>query len=226
MDISILDVLGPVMVGPSSSHTAGALRLARAARAVYGKPFDRVLFELHGSFARTGAGHGTDRALLAGVLGLLPTDTRIRDSFALADARGLRYSFCEADLGEVHENTCRITFFCGDARFSVTGSSIGGGRIRVTDIDGTAVDASCELPTLIVRQHDRPGVIGDITTLLAARGINIGVMRLSREGRGDVATTVIETDDALPADLLARLAALPNVIGVTAVDLDREDAHV
>ncbi|MEA4911447.1 MAG: L-serine ammonia-lyase, iron-sulfur-dependent subunit beta [Oscillospiraceae bacterium] len=226
MDVSILDVLGPVMIGPSSSHTAGALRLARAARAIYGKPFDRVVFELHGSFARTGVGHGTDRALLAGVLGLQATDPRIRDSYALADARGLSFSFRESDLGEVHENTCRITFYEDGGGFCVTGCSVGGGSITVMDINGTTVDISGDLPTLVVRQQDRKGVLSAVTSLLAARDINIGVLRLSRDAKGATATTVIETDNALPADIRAALLALPNILDVTIIDLDAEATDV
>lgn len=213
---SLLDVLGPLMVGPSSSHTAGALKLARTAALIAGKPFSHVRFELYGSFAKTGSGHGTDKALLAGAMGFSETDERIRDSFSIADGRGLAYEFCEADdLPDCHENTCRITFAHADGTRSViVGSSIGGGQILIHSIDGVETEIAASCPTVIVRQRDRKGVIGAITSLLADAGINIGVMRLSREARGELATTVIETDDDVPETLLARLGALDNVISV------------
>ncbi len=213
---SILDVLGPLMVGPSSSHTAGALKLARTAALIAGRPFTHVRFDLYGSFAKTGAGHGTDRALLAGAMGFSATDERIRDSFRIADERGLLYSFAEEEPADgCHENTCRITFTHDDGTQSViVGSSIGGGQIVIHSVDGIETEISASCPTVIVRQHDRSGVIGAITSLLAGAGINIGVMRLSREARGELATTVIETDDDIPASLLARLSQLDNVISV------------
>lgn len=213
---SLLDVLGPLMVGPSSSHTAGALKLARTAALIAGKPFSHVRFELYGSFAKTGPGHGTDKALLAGAMGFSETDERIRDSFSIAGERGLAYEFCEADdLPDCHENTCRITFaHADDTRSVIVGSSIGGGQILIHSIDGVETEIAASCPTVIVRQRDRKGVIGAITSLLADAGINIGVMRLSREARGELATTVIETDDDVPEALLARLGALDNVISV------------
>lgn len=220
MNISVLEVLGPLMVGPSSSHTAGALRLARVARSIYAKPFCAVTFELHGSFAKTGEGHGTRQALLAGVMGLQTTDERIRDAFAVAQQKGIRYTFCEQDLGDVHENTCRLVFEAQDGTTStVTGSSIGGGRVQITAIDDVPTDFSAESPTLIIRHHDRPGVLSALTALLAREKLNIAIMRTTRESRGDIATTVIETDDALCAPLDDSLRAVPNVVHVTMLNL-------
>lgn len=220
MNIRILDVLGPLMVGPSSSHTAGALKLARTAALIAGKPFHEVHFGLYGSFAQTGLGHGTDRALVAGVLGFSATDERIRDSFRYAEEFGLRFSFGDADLPDSHENSCVLTFRHDDGTTTeIVGSSIGGGRIEILSIDGVRTDITAECPTILVRQHDRKGVISSITSLLAESGINIGVMRLSREFKGDVATTVIETDDTVSEALIGRLAALPNVMDVRFVNV-------
>ncbi|MEG0912555.1 MAG: L-serine ammonia-lyase, iron-sulfur-dependent subunit beta [Oscillospiraceae bacterium] len=215
MDLSIFDVLGPVMVGPSSSHTAGALKLARTASLIAAKPFYRVRFGLFGSFSKTGRGHGTDKALLAGAMGLCETDERIKRAFELADERGIEYEFCEAELADSHENSCAITFFHNDnTQTAIVGSSIGGGQILITDIDGVKTEISANQPTILVRQYDRKGVISAITSILAEAGINIGVMRLSREFKGDIATTVIETDDALDDSLRRKLMKLDNVISV------------
>ncbi len=219
MNISIFDVIGPVMVGPSSSHTAGAVKLARIAALISGKPFYRVTFALHGSFAKTGVGHGTDRALLAGAMGLDEDNEMIKNAYELAESRGLEYEFFEKDLGDVHENSCEMTFLHDDGSKSViAGSSIGGGRILITGIDGVKTDISAEQPTLLIRQFDRKGVIHRITKALLDCGINIGVMRLTREERGNIATTVIETDDFLPPELAETIQAIENIISVRIIE--------
>ncbi len=213
MNISILDVLGPVMVGPSSSHTAGALKLARTAMQLAGKPFGRVEFLLHGSFAKTGKGHGTDRALLAGAMGMDATDELIRDAFREADARGLEYSFGVVELPDAHENSCLIRLFhAGGERTAVVGNSVGGGSILITSVDGIPTEITASSPTLAVRQYDRRGVVGAVTNLLAENGINIAVMRLGRAGKGARAMTVIETDGPVPPELVAKIEKLDNVI--------------
>jgi len=215
MDLSILDVLGPVMVGPSSSHTAGALKLARTARLIAQKPFHTVRFGLYGSFSKTGKGHGTDKALLAGALGLRETDEGIKKAPEIAEKLGVNYEFYEAELENSHENSCVMTFLHDDGtETTVIGCSIGGGQISITEIDGVKTEIAANQPTILVQQHDRKGVISAITTLLAEEGINIGVMRLSRAFKGDIATTVIETDDAPEEGLRDRLLALDNIISV------------
>ena len=219
MNISIFEVLGPVMIGPSSSHTAGAARLARAAAQIAGRPFDRVEFALHGSFLQTGSGHGTCAALLAGAMGIAEDDERLRDAAAIAASRGVDYSFVPAELDDAHENTACITFFHPDGTSScIQGCSIGGGRIRITRINGMAADISAESPTLIVEQNDVQGVVSEISTLLAQRGINIGVMRVNRLAKGQTATTVLELDEPVPEELAERLRSLPNVRRVCAVN--------
>jgi L-serine dehydratase len=213
MDISIFDIIGPIMIGPSSSHTAGAAKLARVAAAIVNKPFMRVEFGLHGSFSKTGLGHGTDKALLAGVMGIREDDRRIREVYGIASERGLQYNFYEIDLGDVHENSVRIVFFHTDGTESnITGSSIGGGRIIINDLNGFKMDVSAEQPTLVVRHYDKKGVLNNITQLLSREDINIGVLRLTREEKGGEATTIIETDSEMSAELLDNIKKLNNII--------------
>ena len=230
MDVSIFEVVGPVMIGPSSSHTAGAARLARVARLIAAAPFHAVDFGLHGSFAQTYRGHGTDRALVAGALGLREDDERLAESFELADVAGLRYRFHPIELEGVHENTVRMTFSLEDGReLAIVGSSIGGGQILITSIDGFETEIAANAPTLILRQQDMPGVVTAVTYVLAKNGINIGVMKLSRRAKGGDACCIIETDTPIPERVVETLRAVPHVLSVRAIHPDetaegREDA--
>lgn len=218
MNLSIFDVIGPIMIGPSSSHTAGAVKLARVAARVAGKPFKHVEFGLHGSFAKTGKGHGTHLALLAGVLGLTEEDERIKCSPGIAEARGITYKFYEVDLDDVHENTAVITFtHDDDTTTEIVGCSTGGGRILITRISGVEVEVTAERPTIIMQQIDRPGVIAGISRILAENNINIGVMRFSRVAKRDVATSVLETDEKIPPEVVEKLAALDDVLMVRVI---------
>ncbi len=220
MNLSVFEVLGPVMIGPSSSHTAGAARLGRVARMVAGRPFTKVWFGLHGSFAKTGRGHGTHEALLAGALGLREDDERLRNAYELAADQGVDYEFAELELPDAHENTARIRFYHTDGSQSeIEGSSIGGGRILITRIDGMPAGFSAEAPTLLITQQDVKGVISEISRTLAMENINIGVMRVSREARGSLATTVIETDSPIPRRVADRLRLMPDILSVRIVDL-------
>ena len=220
MNISIFEVLGPVMIGPSSSHTAGAARLARCARLVAGKPFCEVSFGLCGSFAKTGLGHGTRQALLAGALGLTEDDERLCQAEAFAAQHNLKWSFYELELEGVHENTARLTFFFQDGtRCQVTGCSLGGGRILITQVDDMPVELTGERPALLIRQLDRPGVVGAVSGLLAQQGINIAVMRVTRQAKGEMAGCVIETDAPVPESLIQQLRRLPNIRTVRQVAL-------
>lgn len=203
------------MIGPSSSHTAGAVRLGALARAVFGGQPAAARIALHGSFASTGRGHGTDLALAAGLLGLAPDDERIPHAFDLAREAGLDLSFAEKDLGATHPNTAEFELHAPDGReMLVRGSSLGGGDVVVTRIDGFDVEATGEFPLLVVEHQDRPGEIAGVTSVLADSGVNIAQMRVSRERRGARALMLIETD--VPADeaLATRIAGLP---GITAV---------
>lgn len=220
MNLSLFEVVGPVMIGPSSSHTAGAARLGRVARQIAGRPFASVRFGLHGSFARTGRGHGTHQALLAGALGLHEDDEALRDAFELAEKAGVAYEFYELELPDAHENTARITFCHADGTATeVEGSSIGGGRIEISGIDGVAAGFSAEAPTLLITQRDVKGVVSAISKTLALENINIGVMRVSRVARGENATTVIETDSPIPQRVAQRLRLLDDILAVRIIDL-------
>lgn len=196
---NVFDIIGPKMIGPSSSHTAGAVRIGRIARQVADGDFHNVTFYLHGSFAETYRGHGTDRALVAGVLGFYPDDERIRNSFELAERCGLKFAFIKTDLGNVHPNTAKIVIIKDDGEVvSVTGSSIGGGNIRIIDLDGVKVDLNFESPTIVMKYIDQPGVIAFLSQTLYDRGYNIENLGTSRDGK--VVTIICEIDRFLDED--------------------------
>lgn len=218
MNISIFEVIGPIMIGPSSSHTAGAVKLARVAAQIAAKPFTHVAFALHGSFAKTGIGHGTNLALLAGVLGINKDDDRIKRSPEIAAARSITYDFSDVELDDVHENTAAVTFTHTDSsKSTIIGCSIGGGRIIITNIDGVNVEVAAEQPTIVIQHHDRQGVISRISQVLANYSLNIGVMRLSRTAKRHLATAVIETDDQIPPAVAEQLASLDAVLSVRVI---------
>lgn len=220
MPVSLFDVIGPVMIGPSSSHTAGAARLGNMARRICGKEFQRVEFFLHGSFADTGKGHGTEKALLGGVLGLKASDESIRDSFALAERAGLTFSFTNTDLGDYHPNSVKIILHGYDSTCSIIGSSIGGGKIMITEVDGMAMEFSGEYPAIITRHRDEPGVVAQVSTILAQYGINIAFLKVFRQYRSGEASMVIETDQQVAQEIIARLKALEEIQRIIFVDMD------
>lgn len=224
METSIFKAVGPIMIGPSSSHTAGAARLARVARAVVDAPFVHVSFGLHGSFAQTYRGHGTDRALVAGALGMREDDERLADSFALARAAGLTWDFYPTELEGMHENSVKMTFTMAEgAPQQVIGSSIGGGQIVIRSINGYETEFSAQLSTLVISQYDRPGVVSEISGLLAEARINIGTMKLSRNARGETAFCIIETDDRIPAELVRQIQGCKNIISARAINLSQQE---
>lgn len=209
-DVSAFDIIGPIMVGPSSSHTAGAVRLGQVARAILGGLPEEAVIGLHGSFAQTGHGHGTDRGLVAGLLGLATDDPRLRQSFTLAAAAGLRFRFEEIDLGEdVHPNTARLTLTDSRHTVEVTGCSIGGGLVEITNVDGYDVNFGCEYDTLLVVAEDRPGTINAVTGWLARQGINIAFLRVERQKRGGDAIMIVETDVVVDPQILEAFEAYP-----------------
>lgn len=218
MQVSIFEALGPIMIGPSSSHTAGAARLSRIAAQIAGRSFSRVSFGLHGSFAKTYRGHGTDKALVAGALGLYEDDERLSQSFHLAKERGLRYDFYEIALEGVHENTVKITFYHDDGISEIIGSSIGGAQILIREIDGFALDYSAHSAALLLTQRDKKGVISKVTGILADRDINIGVMKVSRRSKGDTAHCILEVDTPIPGDVLAAIRECGDVMQARAID--------
>lgn len=209
---SVFEIIGPIMVGPSSSHTAGAARLGKMARYLAGGEIASVEFLLHGSFAQTYRGHGTDKALLAGIMDIDSSDYRLRDAFSIADEIGLKYSFTPTDLGEVHPNTvrCEITEKDGQ-QISVTGSSIGGGSVVITCIDDINVYFTGENPILVTKHSDTPGVLSKITTLIYKNKINIGNMRLSRVENTDTAAMYIELEGEVDKSLVSKVREIEGV---------------
>lgn len=213
---SVFDILGPIMIGPSSSHTAGAARLAKIAASIAGfNEIKEVKFLLHGSFAKTYRGHGTDRALVGGILGMDPWDKGIRDSFKYAEEKGLKYEFIEADLGDVHPNTIKIAITKTTGKIvEVIGSSIGGGNIKVFNIDGQPVDFSGEYTTIIITHNDKPGMISKISTLLYKNDINIAFMNVFRNSRGLRAVMVCQVDAQVPDTVITQMNELEDVISI------------
>lgn len=217
--VSLLDIIGPVMVGPSSSHTAGACRIALLARTMVGGQPESAFLELHGSFAKTGSGHGTDRALAGGLLGFRPDDERLRSSLTLAADAGLDLRFEPVKLrGAHHPNTARITVERGGQRVRIVGSSLGGGRIVVTEIDGFPVEITGEYFTLVVEADDKPGVVSAVTAALARDKVNVASMRVSRHQKGGQAIHIYELDEPASPDGLAAILALPAVHMVRPLD--------
>ncbi len=199
----VFDIVGPVMIGPSSSHTAGAARLGLMARKILGEPAVRADINLHGSFAQTYRGHGTDKALIAGILGFTPDDERIRDALTMAKKQGLDYHFQNVQLEQAHPNTAVIHLIGVTGRTArVRGSSVGGGNIRITNIDGYEVELTGMYPALITIHHDRPGVITKVTQVLARYEVNIAFMRVSRHSRGEMAMMILELDEPLSDEVL------------------------
>ena len=208
--VSLLDIIGPVMVGPSSSHTAGACRLGLLARNLVGGTPEKARIELHGSFARTGEGHGTDKAIAGGLMGFRPDDERLRDALEIAQGEGLDYVFEKTTLADdAHPNTARITVERGDRHAVMTGASLGAGRILVTEINGYAVEVSGTYHTIVLIAEDVKGSVAAIATILAEHGINIANLRLTRKQRGGDAFMVIEVDDAPGEPVRDEIRALP-----------------
>lgn len=208
---SIFDIVGPIMVGPSSSHTAGAVRLAKLASLICGKHIKKVEFLLHGSFAKTYKGHGTDKALVAGILRMDPWDENLKNSFNIAKEKGIEINFIEKDLGDVHPNTVKFLMTRKDGSLcEVTGSSIGGGNILISDIEGQAVEFKGDYPTLITTHNDTPGVLSKITTMLYSQNINIGSMKVYRDGLS-TATMALETDNIIPEEIIKKIKKIPEI---------------
>jgi len=208
--VGIFDVIGPVMVGPSSSHTAGAVRIGLLARRLLGCPPSDAVIGFHGSFAATGKGHGTPLALLAGLLGLLPDDERIPSADRLAQERGLTFRFEEEDLGDVHPNSVRIRLAGGESRLDVCGSSIGGARINIWSIDGFATSLDGEFPTLLFVYPDRAGSVAVVSAILAKAAINIASMKVHRTSRGGQALMAVQLDEAPSEGVVNSLRRLPH----------------
>lgn len=191
------DIIGPVMVGPSSSHTAGAAKLGRLARRVWNDEVSKVDIYLRGSFAATYWGHGTDKALVGGLLGFLPHDERIKDALNIARERGMEYRFFAENIDGAHPNSVRFVLYGNDRIMEVVGASLGGGVVELQEIDGFRLSLKGDLAALVTFHVDRPGVLAAVTGLLAKHDVNIATMHLYRQGRGGKAAMVIEIDGDL-----------------------------
>ncbi|QQO08359.1 L-serine ammonia-lyase, iron-sulfur-dependent subunit beta [Breznakiella homolactica] len=212
-EIGAFDVIGPVMIGPSSSHTAGALRIALLARKMFRPEIAAVRFVLYGSFAETYQGHGTDRALIAGILGFESDDPRIPDSFALAEKAGITAEFSlDRETKDIHPNTVDICLSGKNGEsMKVRGISVGGGRAEIRGIDGVDIKLAGEYSTIFIKHRDAPGVVAYIAGKLSENNINIAFMRLYRENKGEQAYTIIEADEEISSPVVSAIEEHPAV---------------
>lgn len=214
--MNIYDIIGPVMVGPSSSHTAGAARIGFVARQLLGEDVKEAKILLYGSFLATGKGHGTDKALVAGLLGMEPDDYRIPDSLTIAKEKEIEISFGEAMLKEAHPNTAQLYLKgVSGKELEVIGQSLGGGRINIAEIDGIETNFSGENPTLIVHNLDQPGHVSEVTSMLSHKSVNIASMQLYRSSKGGNAVMVLECDQEIPQEGISWLERIEGVLKVT-----------
>lgn len=213
---SVFEIIGPIMIGPSSSHTAAAVRIGQITRSLLKTPVKKAVVKLHGSFASSGKGHGTDKAIAAGLLGFDPADKRIRDALSLAREAGMIIEFQNVDLGDdYHPNTARIEVEdeYGNS-LVVTASSLGGGTISVMEINGLEIELSGEYDTLITIHRDKPGVVAKATTIIAEYDVNISSMKVTRARRGGQAIMSVEMDHSLPPEAIEKLEKITDTVRV------------
>lgn len=204
--MGIFDIIGPVMIGPSSSHTAGAARIGKIAREILNDEPVSAEIMLYGSFATTGKGHGTDKALVAGLMGYAPDSGTIRDAITTAEERGLSVSFQVSSLDMGHPNVAEIKMKGKSGRMAtVVGRSLGGGRVMITEIDGFPVEITGEEYTLLTNHNDVPGIVADVGKILAEEHVNISNMRVFRKGKGTEAVMIIHSDQKVPESVICRI---------------------
>jgi len=220
---NVFSIIGPAMVGPSSSHTAGAVRIGRVARQLLGAQPERARITLYGSFAETYQGHGTDLALVGGLLDYDTDDARIRTSLTDAEELGIEIAFVTGHGTFPHPNTAKLQLWGKGKQAEIVGASIGGGNIHIHGMNGFDVNCSGEFPTLVIVHTDHPGVLAGITKILCESNTNIGYMDVDRKGRSGEAMTVVETDSPVPPDTLERILQLPYINHVSVIDLTRKD---
>lgn len=221
--MNLYDIIGPVMVGPSSSHTAGAVKIGYVSRKLMAQPIVKAQILLYGSFLATGKGHGTQIAIVAGLLGMKTDDCRIPDSFRLAGEAGMEISFGEAELKDAHPNSAQLILTGADGRqLEIVGESIGGSRINIASIEGLSANFSGDYPTLIVHNLDQPGHVAEVTSMLSHKSVNIATMQLYRAGRGGHAVMVIECDQEVPKESIQWLAHLEGIEKVTYYSLEEK----
>jgi L-serine dehydratase len=220
--VDIFDILGPIMVGPSSSHTAGAARIGIMARTLLGDEPAEAKIHLHGSFATTGGGHGTDRAIVGGLLGMRPDNLNLPFSFDAAKEAGLSFTIDTVDLRDAHPNTAVIELRGKTGKkLDIQASSVGGGRIVVNKLDGIEVNFTGEYNTLVIRNRDKNGSLAAVTSILNQCRINVANMSLCRHKRGGDALMVIEIDQPVKPTQIAFLSELPGILSVTYYDRNK-----
>lgn len=219
--MNLFDILGPIMVGPSSSHTAGAVKIGFVSRKLLGEPVKKAKILLYGSFLATGKGHGTQLAIVAGLLGMRPDDSRIPHSLDIAREDGIDISFGEADLKDAHPNSVLLSLIgISGKEMEIVGESIGGSRISIAKIDGLSANFSGDYPTLIVHNQDQPGHVAEITSMLSHKAINVSTLNLYRASRGGNAVMVVECDQEIPKESIQWLAHLEGIKKVTYYSLE------
>ncbi len=211
---SVFDIIGPIMLGPSSSHTAGAARIGLLARKLFQKEPERVIVRFYGSFAQTYEGHATDVAVVGGVLNLDVADPALPESKALAKEMGIEVEIIAEEQVPLHPNTVSIELFAGEDWLSVTGISIGGGQVQITDYSGFPLNLSGENPTMLILHQDKYGAIAAVTNCLTEEEVNIGHMEVSRLMKGDLALMVIETDEEPKPETIQRIRLQSNILKV------------
>jgi L-serine dehydratase len=220
---SVFDMIGPVMIGPSSSHTAGVVRIARAALKLFGERPEEVDIIFYNSFARTYEGHGSDRAIIAGLLDFGTDDKRIKDALDIAEKEGFKYHFKSiGNASALHPNTIKVTLIKGEKKMEVVGESKGGGVINIAEVNGFKADFSANLHTIIITAKDVKGSIAFIADVLAHDDCNIATMSVSRKGKNDIACLVIEMDSGIKPVTLSYLQSLSWVQEIIYIpDIDR-----
>lgn len=219
-NFGVFDVIGPIMIGPSSSHTAGAAKLGQIAKTIVGEKIKEVTFLLHGSFGRTYKGHGTDKALVAGILGMSPSDSELKNSIQIAKDRGLKINFIEQDFEQAHPNT--VKFLIKDIKdniVEIVGSSIGGGSVEINEINGDKMNITCEYPTIITCHDDIPGTVARVADLLYENEINIAFMKLTRGEKGKSATMNLEIDSCVSDSLVNDIKKIKGMKKVIVINL-------
>jgi L-serine dehydratase len=214
---SVFDIIGPVMIGPSSSHTAGAARIGRVARSLYGREPKWANISLYGSFAKTYKGHGTDVALVGGLLDFETDDVRIINAIDIAKERGIKLHFIEEDAITDHPNTARVIIGDDKGELELVGISIGGGKIEIIELNGFKLKLSGNHPAILVVHNDRFGAIASVSNVLAKYEINIGHMEVSRKEKGKIALMTIEVDQNIDNKILHELEQLPNILKTTKI---------
>lgn len=214
---SVFDIIGPIMIGPSSSHTAGAARIGRVARTIFNKKPDKAEITFYGSFAQTYKGHGTEVAIIGGIMDFDTYDTRIVDAIEIAKQENIEVQITISNDLVDHPNTARVRLISGDQKLEIVGISIGGGKIEIVEINGFGLNLSGQLPALLVLHEDRFGMIAGVANILSKFQINIGAMQVSRKSKGDEALMIIETDQSVSKEIADEIASIPYIINVAVI---------